>query len=129
MMIRTNRTLRFLVIVLAVIMLPLFMGLVCPCAQAAAPATTVIQNVPCHGCCPQMSMGNTDCQAGVLQQPVALNPARFSGFLSGKDSGFEIFLSTSQNQVSLLHGEADVSSPPVYPLHGSLVVLNQVFRI
>ena len=126
-MIRANMRVRTLGIVLALMMVPLFMGLVCPCAQAA-PAATVIENIPCHGCCPEMVMNTTDCQARILRQPVVLNSAGISGFLSGRDLNLESLLSVSQDQVSQV-SQADVSGPPAYPLHESLVVLNQVFRI
>ncbi len=46
---------RTLIISLVTVLIPVFMGLICPCAMAAPADQPTIQKVKCHGCCPEIS--------------------------------------------------------------------------
>lgn len=46
---------RTLIISLIAVLIPVFMGIVCPCAMAAPADQPTIQKVKCHGCCPEIS--------------------------------------------------------------------------
>lgn len=51
---------RVLALMLIMMMVPLCMGLTCPCASAdesAVEAQAAIEAVPCHGCCPEIDPG------------------------------------------------------------------------
>ena len=69
---------RTLIVMLALILIPLFMGLLCPCAKAAPEDQPVFQRVACHGCCPEMD-ASPEC-ASILsptQMPSFLNESSF----------------------------------------------------
>lgn len=122
-MLRTNKTLKVLGIALAMIMVPLFMGLVCPCANAAADQT-VIQSQPCQGCCPEMMASQGACDAK-LETRDAVKTPEFSPLVFS----FEAFVSPG----FLSHAfHVPTVGPPVdrsISRHEPLFVLNQVFRL
>lgn len=122
-MVRANKRVRPLGIALAVLMLPLFMGIVCPCVNAAVDEM-VIQTQPCHGCCPEMLASHGDCDAKLEARDAVktpeVNPLIFS---------FETILGPDS-----VSGKIHVPSagPPVdRPItrHEPTFVLNQVFRL
>lgn len=55
---------RTLVFLLALIMIPLFLGTLCPCAMAAPSTEVTIHKMPCQGCCPEMN-ASPECQSAV----------------------------------------------------------------
>ena len=46
---------RVLIFALAVMLVPMFLGVLCPCAMAAQPSGVSFTKVPCHGCCTEIS--------------------------------------------------------------------------
>lgn len=57
---------KILVFTLALILIPMFMGLVCPCAMAAPADQPVFQKMACQGCCPEMN-ASPECQSAIYQ--------------------------------------------------------------
>ena len=126
-MVRLNKTVKILGMALALLMVPLFVGLVCPCAHASIHATleeTVLQTQPCHGCCPEMRSSQGGCEARLEAREAVktpeFNPPAFSP---------EAFVYPG-SVIATLH--AQFAGPPANPLLLSpepLFVLNQVFRL
>lgn len=116
--------------VLAVAMVPLFMGLVCPCVDAQPIDQPVIERARCHDCCPQMKLGRGSCETGNLGKSVLIMPSKIESSLSAKqenllqfslviDSGFDFALPR----------ERDLSSPGERFGEEPLYLLNRVLRI
>lgn len=57
-----------LIFLLALVMIPVFLGTFCPCAMAAPSDGLVFQKAACHGCCPEMQAGD-ECQSVIRETP------------------------------------------------------------
>ena len=63
---------RIFVLLIAVAMIPLFMGIFCPCAKAAPSGKLAIGTVECHGCCPEMK-AFPECGSATLSQATSVS--------------------------------------------------------
>jgi hypothetical protein len=57
---------KLLIVTVAIAMIPLFMGMFCPCAMAAPADQPTLQRMACQGCCPEMNM-SPECNSAVTQ--------------------------------------------------------------
>lgn len=63
---------RVLAAVLILMMVPLFMGVFCPCASAAEPVDgPSLTKAPCHGCCTEIS-ASPDLVADLIRNSIEL---------------------------------------------------------
>ena len=67
---------RTLVLLLAVALIPIFLGIFCPCAMAAPSTQISIQKTACHGCCPEMN-ASPECSSAVQTQSISVSTEFF----------------------------------------------------
>jgi hypothetical protein len=63
-----KRTLIFLVVLA---MIPIFLGILCPCAMAAPSEQLVFQKAVCEGCCPEMN-ASPECNSAITSAQTLL---------------------------------------------------------
>ena len=70
---------RFWVLLIAVAMVPLFMGILCPCAKASPSGKLAIGTAECHGCCPEMK-ASPECGSTIISQSFVSSSFESLGF-------------------------------------------------
>jgi hypothetical protein len=113
---------RILIVLLALVMIPVFLGVLCPCVMAASPNQPSFQSMKCHACCPEMN-SSSECQSAVQTQTGSLAVEFFKvinvlkALCPGESQGIAI------NRRALVPAGDEPSPGFVQPLYLALNVL------
>ena len=115
---------RYLAFLLVVALIPVFLGVYCHCAKAAAPISgALLTKIPCHGCCGEISAA-PDRTADQIPKFFSVSFSKISNVLKALrlDASQDIAI----NRRALVPaGDEPLFLSPQQPLYLSL----QVFRI
>ncbi len=115
---------RVLTAVLILVMVPLFMGLFCPCASAEEPVNGLSITAPeCHGCCPEIKSAPLEVADQIQKTFSPSFILKVFNVLKALESGFDRNIAVNRRAHALAGGEPFAfSETPLY-------LAIQVFRI
>lgn len=116
-------TKRCLVFFLVLAMIPVFLGIFCPCGMAAPTPEAGYKAAPCHGCCPEIGLA-PEAPAEVISHKFlnTISPKVVQDLLKALSAGFDRDTALSRRDNLPAAGE------PSPPLQNPLT-LTQILRI